>query len=221
MTDLLAERFALLADTTDDSDWLDVRRRARRARRFALPVAALVAAALVGATALAAGGGWLFKGRGGEVTATRTLFFRGTTYRLTVNKLAGDLVCTHLDDSQGRRLATGCGVPVLGEKPAYHRPHVPPIPLSFATSNFGVAVPGGEIWFGAARSNVARVTLRNAAGRMLATGTTAAPPSLKTKLRFWSIATRVHGLDLTAYNFAGNPVGAGPLLIAPVPAHHS
>jgi hypothetical protein len=31
----------------------------------------------------------------------------------------------------------------------------------------------------------------------------------------------VHGLDLTAYNFAGNPVGAGPLLIAPVPAHHS
>ena len=40
----LAARFAALANPLDDSDWLDVRRRARRTRRgFALPVAAAVA----------------------------------------------------------------------------------------------------------------------------------------------------------------------------------
>lgn len=46
---LLASRFAVLA-TADRGDWLDVRRRARRMRlrRAALPVAALVAAIVVG-----------------------------------------------------------------------------------------------------------------------------------------------------------------------------
>jgi hypothetical protein len=46
MTDVqLAERFAALANPLDDSDWLDVRRRARRTSRrwLALPVAAAVA----------------------------------------------------------------------------------------------------------------------------------------------------------------------------------
>lgn len=47
---LLAERFAALANPTDDSDWLDVRRRARRLRRrwLALPLAAALAALVVG-----------------------------------------------------------------------------------------------------------------------------------------------------------------------------
>jgi hypothetical protein len=48
---LLAERFAALADTRDDSDWLDVRRRAGLRRRrgwVALPIAAALAAVLVG-----------------------------------------------------------------------------------------------------------------------------------------------------------------------------
>lgn len=52
MTDpLLADRFAALASTHDDSDWLDVRRRAgiRRSRSWlALPLAAVVAAIAVG-----------------------------------------------------------------------------------------------------------------------------------------------------------------------------
>lgn len=48
---ILEERFAALADPTDDSDWLDVRRRAglRRSRAWiALPVAAALLALLVG-----------------------------------------------------------------------------------------------------------------------------------------------------------------------------
>src|SRR3954463_4991787 len=44
MTDALDERFAALPDPTDDGDWLDVRRRARRPRgRLLLAAAAAVA----------------------------------------------------------------------------------------------------------------------------------------------------------------------------------
>lgn len=48
-TDLLAERFAALTNRHDDSDWLDVHRRARVSarRRLVLPIAAAVA--LIGA----------------------------------------------------------------------------------------------------------------------------------------------------------------------------
>ena len=42
MTDILFERFAVLADLTDESDWLDVRRRARR-RHLHIVVAAAAA----------------------------------------------------------------------------------------------------------------------------------------------------------------------------------
>ena len=45
MTDILFERFAALADLTDESDWLDVRRRARR-RHLSIVVAAAAAAAV-------------------------------------------------------------------------------------------------------------------------------------------------------------------------------
>lgn len=48
--DLLAERFAALTNRVDDSDWLDVRRRARTAPRrwLLIPVAAAIAVIAVG-----------------------------------------------------------------------------------------------------------------------------------------------------------------------------
>lgn len=47
MTEALAERLAAYASMHDDSDWLDVRRRARRRRaRVTIPLAAAVAAAV-------------------------------------------------------------------------------------------------------------------------------------------------------------------------------
>src|SRR5688572_16433619 len=48
--DLLAERFTALINPFDDSDWLDVRQRARRAPRrwLLLPIAAAVAVIVVG-----------------------------------------------------------------------------------------------------------------------------------------------------------------------------
>jgi hypothetical protein len=48
--DLLAERFAALTNTLDDSDWVDVRRRARPVPKRALliPVAAALAVVIAG-----------------------------------------------------------------------------------------------------------------------------------------------------------------------------
>jgi hypothetical protein len=47
--DILAERFAALRNPIDDSDWLDVRRRARTVRRWlAVPLAAALAVIVVG-----------------------------------------------------------------------------------------------------------------------------------------------------------------------------
>lgn len=53
MTDVLTERFAAIANTSDDSDWVDVRRRARRSRvrRPLLALAAALAAVAVAAPA--------------------------------------------------------------------------------------------------------------------------------------------------------------------------
>src|SRR5690348_15198390 len=85
MTDTLAERFAALADLHDDSDWLDVRRRARRRTRFALP-AALVAAAVLTAAAVAATGGWLFSGSDGRLVGVTHLTLHGQSWRVTLTE---------------------------------------------------------------------------------------------------------------------------------------
>ncbi|HZS61758.1 MAG TPA: hypothetical protein VFA43_20965 [Gemmatimonadaceae bacterium] len=52
MTDILAERFEAIADPTDDSDWRDVRRRARLTTDR--PIRPLLVAALIGAAIAAA-----------------------------------------------------------------------------------------------------------------------------------------------------------------------
>src|SRR5436305_2399511 len=99
MSDLLSERFALITDPTDDSDWLEVRRRARTRSR--LVAAAVVAAtfALLAAAALAASQHWRFFAEGTTVTvnphtgsvahradvrAVTTVQYHGTPWRLTV-----------------------------------------------------------------------------------------------------------------------------------------
>ena len=57
MTDLLERRFSPLRNQSDDSNWVDVRRRARRpVRRIALVAALAVAAALLVAPAFGLGG---------------------------------------------------------------------------------------------------------------------------------------------------------------------
>jgi hypothetical protein len=57
MTDLLEQQFSPLRNPIDDSDWLDVRRRARRLRRRVVLVAGVaVAAALLVAPAFGIGG---------------------------------------------------------------------------------------------------------------------------------------------------------------------
>ncbi len=212
MTDVLAERFSALADATDDSDWLEVRRRARRGRRSALPTAALAAAALVAATAVAAGGGWLFTGHRNGATATRTISFHGTTYTLTVDTFADGALCMSLGKLHGPRLAHPCVVPVLSDSPL-KRALTTWLPVGHLVAE----VRGGEVAFGAARPDIARVAVTNAAGKTFTTPTSAGPASLKPRLRFWAMAFPGRARRLTAFNAAGKVVVRTRLDRLPLP----
>ena len=85
MTDILAERFAALADVRDDGDWRDVRRRARPRRRLMLAATLILAGACV-AAAIAAVGGWhLFDRGAGVVEATETVDLPDGRWTVTVD----------------------------------------------------------------------------------------------------------------------------------------
>jgi hypothetical protein len=61
MSDVLAERFAVLEDTTDTSDWPDVAQRVHWRRRQLIPPLVLIAAAMLAGSAFAAhSAGWIF-----------------------------------------------------------------------------------------------------------------------------------------------------------------
>ena len=80
MTDVLADRFAAVADLHDDSDWTALSRR----RRW--PIAATVVAAAVLATAALAGvGGWRFVHAGQDVNAFGTVVLNGHHYKVEVH----------------------------------------------------------------------------------------------------------------------------------------
>ncbi len=83
MTDLLEQHFLPLRNATDDSDWLDVRRRARRSlRRVALVAAVAVAAALLVAPAFGVGGRFLDLIRGSPAPPEiQTYFATSNTVR--------------------------------------------------------------------------------------------------------------------------------------------
>ena len=197
MTDLLAERFAPFADPTDDSDWLDVRRRAgRRARRY-VPLLAATAALIVAAVALAAGRGWLFtRGYGGNVQGTAQVRFHGKTFTAqTLMTPGGRYFCILLLPHRAASWATdlrdfverGCGASVLTVKglPQPLLPRSAPIGDAFGALNFDQG--RGQIWFGDARPTIDRITITDTHGRLFSTRT-AAPATMKTAFRIWIVA---------------------------------
>jgi hypothetical protein len=191
MTDLLAERFAPLVDLTDDSDWLDVRRRVRRGRRrFVLPMAA-AGAAIVVAAAIAANGGWLFtKDSQGGVWGTTHVQFHGKTWTVQALMLnRGRFFCLLLlpDRDISHRVAEGCGVSTLTVKGMPQKllpPRAPTGPL-FGAAYFDRA--HGQIWFGDTRPTIATIAITDSRGRVFRTQTVA-PSSLKTAFRIWIVA---------------------------------
>lgn len=195
MTDVLLERIAALGDRTDDSDWLDVRRRARgRRRRVVGPVAALGAAALA-AAALAAGNGWLFRSHDRSVTAVSDVSLHGRTWHVTLTtRPAGGLsrLCVRLS-GPGGTTTPGCGkAPSRLVGPPFGARHVD--------------VEGGQIWVGATVGFTRRIAITGADGHVYSTSAIRAPRGTKTPFRYWALAIGSTARSITAYDARGRAI---------------
>lgn len=194
MTDVLSERFAPLADPTDDSDWLDVRRRARGRRRVVGPAAAVAAAALA-AAAFATGNGWLFRSHDRSVTAVSHVSLHGQTWRVTLtSRPLGGLsrLCVRLSGPGGTRTG-GCGK-------APSRLLGPP----FRARHFDV--DGGQIWVGATVGFTRRIAITGADGHVHSTVAIRAPRGTKTPFRYWALAIDSSARSITAYGAHGRAI---------------
>jgi hypothetical protein len=196
MTDVLHERFAALADLTDDSDWLDVRRRARRGRqRVALAAVAALAAA-VAAGAVAAGDRWFFSSHDHRVTAVTQVSLAGRTWRVSLTTGPGRWLphsCIRLTSPGQQTITGGCG-------PRASRLVGPP----FGARRF--AVPGGQIWVGETIAFARRIAITDADGRVHSTQTVAAPHNTKTPFRYWVLAVDGTARTITAYDARGRKI---------------
>ena len=191
MTDVLRERFAALADPTDDSDWLDVRRRARHAHtRLAVTVGS-AAAVLVATAALAAGGGWLFSTHDRQVTAATSVSLNGKSWRVSITSGTFGRVCFRIGEPAGKTTCLGR----LGEL-GRARP-------------FGAAgsrVAGGQIWVGATIGFARRVVITDSAGRTYTANAIAAPRGTRTPFRYWALAVAGTANSITAYDAHGHMI---------------
>lgn len=181
MTDVLHERFAALADSTDDSDWLDVRRRARGRRRWVVPYVA-ASAAVVAAAAVAASGGWIFSTNGPRLTAVTHVSLHGTTWRVELTRLCLRVSGTASAHDCGRRLGPPFG--------AQH-----------------VDVAGGQIWAGETVGFTRRISITDAAGTAHTATAVKAPRGTKTPFRYWVIALDgTTAKSIAAYDARGRAI---------------
>ncbi|HEY3962726.1 MAG TPA: hypothetical protein VGL84_09380 [Gaiellaceae bacterium] len=201
MTDVLAERFAAFVNTTDDGDWLDVQRRARRSRRRFLVSAVLVATAVC-ATAAFAANSWLFPRTPDSVTAITHVQFHNASWRIYLTVTPDRAFCATLTRGDARRTPGGCNI------------WVKPIPLIVRSTNsfhIQLATPPfdglrhvdgrGELWYGVAQGNVARISITDANGHVTSTETVSAP---KTTRRFWALPLpSSHAMFLSGYDASG------------------
>jgi hypothetical protein len=190
MTDVLLERFAALVDLTDDSDWLDVRRRARRAHmRVAAPLSA-AAAVLVAAAAVAAGGGWMFSTHDRQVTATTSVSLNGKTWNVSITTGTFGRACFRIGGSP-TTTCTGRLNELRGARP------------------FGALeskVPGGQIWLGATIGFARRVVITTTSGHAYTTEATPAPKGTKTPFRYWAVAVAGTAESITVYDARGHTI---------------
>jgi hypothetical protein len=207
MIDPLAERFFPLEDFSDDSDWLDVRRRARRGKPIVVIVVVAVAVVLA-AAALAATNSWLFDAEHGRTTGETTVSLHGHTYAIELQLWRdGRYFGLHLfgDRAHTHELIAAYGGSILA---APNAPAVPLIPRLKPTGQamFGMSyrVDGGEIWFGDARPEVAKIVVLDTRGHAAETATVAPPRAFKTAFRFWALALpSSYGRTIVAYDAHG------------------
>jgi hypothetical protein len=192
MTDILFERFAVLADLTDESDWLDVRRRARRRHLHIVVAAAAAAAVAVGTAGLAATGGWVFSTHDHKVTAAETVSLNAKSWNVSVTSMRFGRLCFRVAGPGSP--APTCTGP-LGTL-------VRARPLGAAK----VKVPGGQIWLGATIGFARRVAITNDRGHVYTTDTAAAPKTAKTPFRYWALAVAGTATSITAYDARGHSI---------------
>ena len=196
MTDLLEARFAALSDANDDSDWLDVRRRARRrSRRLALP-AASAAAAIVAAAALGAGGTWLFSAHDHRVTAVTHVTLHGQAWRVALTTRAGSWLsrlCVQLTRPDGTTVDGGCG-------PAFSRL------LGPASGARHFSVDGGQIWTGATAPFARTIAITDTQGRVYRARAIPAPRGTKTPFRYWAVALESPARSVAVYGADGRVI---------------
>ena len=207
MIDPLAERFFPLEDLEDDSDWLDVRRRARRTKPIVLIVIVAVAV-LVAAAALAAADTWVMSPQYGQPTGERTVTFHGHRYTIKLSLLdgGGRFFAMLLSDRGDRReelVASYGGGFLPAADPEADAPAVSP-----ASYRSG----GGEIWYGDARAKVARVVVVDVHGRRFTADTSAAQARFGSRFRFWSLALQSsYARTILGYDADGDVVYVQPL----------
>jgi len=196
MTDLLAERFAALAEPGQE-DWADVLQRARPQRRRLTIAAVTVAAALVTAAAVAAAGGWLFTKHGDTVSGQTSVQFHGAKYTVYAEVTSGGRFLS-LDLLKGKHylapgelpVASAGGNYVLAAPGVPAEPALPdpPAPSGQPIAGNAYVRGGGEIVFGDARPDVGRVELRDRKGGVFSVETTAAPLQFRDAFRVWAVA---------------------------------
>jgi hypothetical protein len=217
MTDVLDERFAALADPTDDGDWLDVRRRARRPHGRLLLAAAAAVAGIAAVAALAATDGWIFSRSGSQVTGVTHVSFHGHTWTVSVSTNGRSRFCTHADSTcggpfcaklTGPRTESTCGiylVPLPGKLGTTPLVLVVRRPLPFGALRLRDGA--GELWFGEARADVRRIVISDGRGHAFTARTVAAPASLRTTTRFWVLPLPAsYARTIAAYSASGGLV---------------
>lgn len=222
MTDILAERFVGVADLEDDGDWSDVRRRtgARDRRRRVVWFAAPVAAAIVAAAAVAAGSGWIFKSAPySEPSFTRTFQFQGTSWSF-VGYLDGNggLSCFEVGRTNALLAKRVRCIRVVTPPGTSSSPFSSTEPISILSQEHR----GGEIWFGEARSKVARIVITDDRGRAFSTSPVLTPTLSHPTARFrlWLVALpSSHADTFSAYDASGRLLyrGGRPPVWVPEP----
>lgn len=191
------------------------RRRRKAVRRSVGMSAALLAAAALGAVALAATSSWIFKDEYGGSTGKTAVFFHGDAYTVqTYISADGRRFFIGLDrgkrplaDSLGSSLIHAPGVPNDPSLPN------PPRPSGQAVVGNSFKSMGGEIWFGIARPEIARVAVTDQHGRVFSADTVRPPRKFRSVFRFWVVALPAsHATTFTAYDSDGNTIQSKPLV---------
>jgi hypothetical protein len=204
MSDLLRQHFDDLEEIVLLPAWRVVQRRARR-RRTRLSLLALVVTALVATAAVAATGGWWFSKDDDAVTARTQIRFHGRTWTVGLTVADGRWFCATVVPA-GTSTGACVVAPFLKLQIARGQQSRSPVKIALGppVAALGFAADGGEIWFGPAATDIARINITDDVGHVFRTGTVPPPPGLGTAFRFWVLPLESSSArTIAAYDAAG------------------